>query len=120
MELSQKTLEIFEKYCEDNGIKGAEKEKKFQDFLEIIEKSAYEPLEAIGIIAAHSISEPATQMTMRTYTMATQKDRLSKVTQGLPRLIEIFDAKKSLQKQMKICLTPEYNTKEKATAIADF
>jgi len=60
-----------------------------------------------------------THNTMRTYTLATQKDRLSKVTQGLPRLIEIFDAKKSLEKQMKIYLTPEYNTKEKARDIAD-
>ncbi|MBI5332701.1 MAG: DNA-directed RNA polymerase subunit A'' [Candidatus Aenigmarchaeota archaeon] len=61
-----------------------------------------------------------THNTMRTYTLATQKDRLSKVTQGLPRLMEIFDAKKSLQKQMRIWLTKEYNTKEKAKEIADF
>ena len=60
-----------------------------------------------------------THNTMRTYTLATQRDRLSKVTQGLPRLIEIFDAKKSLEKQMKIYLTPEYNTKEKVKDIAD-
>ena len=61
-----------------------------------------------------------THNTMRTYTLATQRDRLSKVTQGLPRLMEIFDAKKSLQKQMKIYFTKEYNTKEKAKEIADF
>ena len=55
--------------------------------LVLIEGYKYEPGEAIGIIAAQSISEPATQMTMRSYTMASQSDRLSKVTHGLPRLI---------------------------------
>lgn len=119
LELNAKIMEMFEKYCKDNNITGKQKEEKFKQFLEILEKSAYDPLEAIGIIAAHSISEPATQMTMRTYTMATQRDRLSKVTQGLPRLIEIFDAKKSLEKQMRIYLKPEFNTKEKVRDIAD-
>jgi DNA-directed RNA polymerase subunit A" len=118
-EISPKTIEIFEKFCQDNNITGKEKEKKFEEFKRLIEKISYEPLEAIGIIAAHSISEPATQMTMRTYTLATQRDRLSKVTQGLPRLIEIFDAKKTLEKQMRIYLLPEYNTKEKAKELAE-
>ncbi|MFH0837112.1 MAG: DNA-directed RNA polymerase subunit A'' [Candidatus Aenigmatarchaeota archaeon] len=120
MEVTEKMMELFEKYCQTNGISGKERDAKFQKFLELLEKSAYDPLEAIGIIAAHSISEPATQMTMRTYTLATQKDRLSKVTQGLPRLMEIFDAKKSLEKQMVIYLTKEYNTKDKAKELADF
>ncbi|GEM_PF-1006017 len=56
--------------------------------------------------------------TMRSYTMASQSDRLSKVTHGLPRLIEIFDARKTFEKHMKIYLMPEYNTKEKAKEIA--
>jgi len=83
-----------------------------------VQKYKYEPGEAIGIIAAQSISEPATQMTMRSYTMASQSDRLSKVTHGLPRLIEIFDARKTFEKNMIIYLTKEYNTKEKAKEMA--
>ncbi|MBI4162389.1 MAG: DNA-directed RNA polymerase subunit A'' [Candidatus Aenigmarchaeota archaeon] len=60
-----------------------------------------------------------THNTMRSYTMASQSDRLSKVTHGLPRLIEIFDARKTFEKHMKIYLMPEYNTKEKAKEIAN-
>ncbi|HLC76895.1 MAG TPA: hypothetical protein VJH04_01685 [archaeon] len=56
--------------------------------------------------------------TMRSYTMASQSDRLSKVTHGLPRLIEIFDARKTFEKNMFIYLKDGYNTKEKAKEIA--
>ncbi len=59
-----------------------------------------------------------THNTMRSYILATQRDRLSKVTQGLPRLIEIFDVRKTFEKNMKIYLKPEYNTKEQARDIA--
>ncbi|MBI2173088.1 MAG: DNA-directed RNA polymerase subunit A'' [Candidatus Aenigmarchaeota archaeon] len=51
--------------------------------------------------------------------MASQSDRLSKVTHGLPRLIEIFDTRKSFAKNMIIYLKAEYNTKEKARDIAN-
>ena len=60
-----------------------------------------------------------THNTMRSYTLASQSDRLSKVTQGLPRLIEIFDARKNFEKNMRIYLLPEYNNKNKATEIAN-
>lgn len=60
-----------------------------------------------------------THNTMRSYTLASQSDRLSKVTQGLPRLIEIFDARKTFEKNMIIYLKPEFNTKEKAREIAN-
>ncbi len=60
-----------------------------------------------------------THNTMRSYTMASQSDRLSKVTQGLPRLIEIFDARKTFEKNMMIYLKPEYNSKDKTREIAN-
>ncbi|MBI2970793.1 MAG: DNA-directed RNA polymerase subunit A'' [Candidatus Aenigmarchaeota archaeon] len=60
-----------------------------------------------------------THNTMRSYTLASQSDRLSKVTQGLPRLIEIFDARKTYEKNMLIYLKEQYNTKEKAREIAN-
>src|SRR3989338_5091114 len=108
----------FDDYCKKNKIDGNEKEKKLNLLKKLINKYYYEPGEAIGIIAAQSISEPATQMTMRSYTLASQSDRLSKVTQGLPRLIEIFDARKTFEKNMIIYLREQYNTKEKAKDIA--
>jgi len=60
-----------------------------------------------------------THNTMRSYTMASQSDRLSKVTHGLPRLIEIFDARKTYEKNMIIFLKPEYNFREKAKYLAN-
>ncbi|MBI3190219.1 DNA-directed RNA polymerase subunit A'' [archaeon] len=59
-----------------------------------------------------------THNTMRSYTLASQSDRLRKVTQGLPRLIEIFDARKTFEKTMIIYFKPHYNSKEKAKEIA--
>ncbi len=49
--------------------------------------------EAVGIIAAQSIGEPGTQLTMRTFHtggIATAED----ITQGLPRVEELFEARK--------------------------
>ena len=49
--------------------------------------------EAVGIIAAQSIGEPGTQLTMRTFHtggVATGAD----ITQGLPRVEELFEARK--------------------------
>ncbi|WP_409199287.1 DNA-directed RNA polymerase subunit A'' [Methanospirillum lacunae] len=51
-----------------------------------------EPCEAVGIVAAQSIGEPGTQMTMRTFHYAGVAE--INVTLGLPRLIEIMDARK--------------------------
>ncbi|MEM5843648.1 MAG: DNA-directed RNA polymerase subunit A'' [Candidatus Aenigmatarchaeota archaeon] len=81
-------------------------------------KSMFEPGEAIGIIAAQSISEPATQMTMRTYHFAGSAG--IKVTYGLPRLIEIFDAKKNPETpMMTIYLKKEFNNKDDAKKVAE-
>ena len=118
-EIPEKILERFEKYCKENKIEGKEKEKRLKKLEQSWKKYIFEPGEAIGNIAAQSISEPATQMTMRSYTLASQSDRLSKVTQGLPRLIEIFDARKTFEKNMIIYLNPQFNSKEKAKEIAN-
>jgi DNA-directed RNA polymerase subunit beta' len=50
------------------------------------------PMEAVGIIAAESIGEPGTQLTMRTFHtggVASVKD----ITSGLPRVEELFEAR---------------------------
>ena len=59
--------------------------------IESYERALVEPGEAVGTIAAQSIGEPGTQMTLRTFHYAGVAE-LS-VTQGLPRLIEIVDAR---------------------------
>ena len=51
-----------------------------------------DPGEAVGIIAAQSIGEPGTQLTMRTFhTGGVAGDD---ITQGLPRVEELFEARK--------------------------
>ena len=70
------------------------------------EQSLVEPGEAVGTVAAQSIGEPGTQMTLRTFHYAGVAE-LS-VTQGLPRLIEIVDARNNPSTPtMKIHLAEE-------------
>ncbi len=74
--------------------------------------------EAIGIITAQSFGEASTQMVLRTFHMAGVAEM--QVTQGLPRLIEIFDArKKPSSPKMEIYLNKEYNTEEGSKIIAE-
>ncbi|WNY26777.1 DNA-directed RNA polymerase subunit A'' [Methanolapillus ohkumae] len=70
-----------------------------KQLLEIIDRvvvgyqlSRIEPCDAAGVVAAQSIGEPGTQMTMRTFHYAGVAE--INVTLGLPRLIEIVDARK--------------------------
>lgn len=109
---------IFEEAKEQaRGMGEKEKEKFFEKVFEAFKKSQFEPGEAVGIIAAQSISEPATQMTMRTYHAAGAAS--VQVTLGLPRLVEIFDARKAPSTPaMTIYLQKSYNTREKALKIA--
>ena len=58
------------------------------------ENARIEPREAVGIVAAQSIGEPGTQMTMRTFHYAGVGAIY--ITLGLPRIIEIVDARKKL------------------------
>jgi DNA-directed RNA polymerase subunit A" len=95
-----------------SGLKGAD--ASLESIVEIItqvkadyEHSRVEPCEAVGVVAAQSIGEPGTQMTMRTFHYAGVAE--INVTLGLPRLIEIVDARKiPSTPTMTIKLTPEY------------
>ncbi len=57
------------------------------------EEHLIDPNESAGIVAAQSIGEPGTQMTMRTFHYAGVAE--INVTLGLPRLIEIVDARRT-------------------------
>ena len=85
--------------------------------------------EAVGIIAAQSIGEPGTQLTMRTFHtggVALTED----ITQGLPRVEELFEARKpkreatladisgtvsiqTTKKRREIVITSDINPEEK-------
>lgn len=74
-------------------------------------KSRIEPGEAAGIVAAQSIGEPGTQMTMRTFHYAGVAEQ---VPTGLPRLIELVDSRRTPKKpMMDIYLKPEFAKDEK-------
>src|SRR5256886_4117288 len=60
--------------------------------VENYKQALVEPGEAAGIVSAQSIGEPGTQMTLRTFHFAGVREQ--NVTLGLPRLIEIVDARK--------------------------
>jgi DNA-directed RNA polymerase subunit A" len=71
------------------------------------EHARVEPCEAVGVVAAQSIGEPGTQMTMRTFHYAGVAE--INVTLGLPRLIEIVDARKiPSTPTMTVRLIPDY------------
>jgi len=56
-------------------------------------RALVEPGEAVGTVAAQSIGEPGTQMTLRTFHYAGVAEL--NVTLGLPRIIEIIDARRT-------------------------
>jgi DNA-directed RNA polymerase subunit A' len=77
-----------------------------------------EPGEAIGIVTAQSFGEPSTQMVLRTFHFAGVTEM--QITQGLPRLIEIFDTrKKPTSPKMEIYLKKEYNNEKDARTFAE-
>ncbi len=74
--------------------------------------SLVEPGEAVGAVAAQSIGEPGTQMTLKTFHFAGVAE--FNVTLGLPRLIEIVDARRNPSTPtMNVFLDEEYRTDEK-------
>ncbi len=85
--------------------------------MERYQKMQYEPGEAIGIVAAQSLAEPATQLTMETYHQAGGAQ--VSLTAGLPRLIEIVDARREPKTPaMDVYLKEEFNSKEEAKKLA--
>jgi DNA-directed RNA polymerase subunit A" len=115
--LPKKILEEVEKVSKELKLNEEDKNKLIKEVEKEYLNMMAEPGEAVGILAAQSISEPATQLTMRTYHLAGAAG--VKITFGLPRLIEIFDAKRNIETpMMTIYLKKEFNTKEEAEKVA--
>ncbi|WP_438854055.1 DNA-directed RNA polymerase subunit beta' [Agromyces sp. M3QZ16-3] len=98
--------------------------------------------EAVGIIAAQSIGEPGTQLTMRTFHTGGSASA-DDITQGLPRVQELFEARTpkgaspiveapgritidETEKQRKVILTPDngdepiaYNVLKRSTLLVE-
>ena len=91
--LPPKVLNELEEKVTDIGLTKKEFDEICDNIIDSYERALVEPGEAVGTVAAQSIGEPGTQMTLRTFHYAGVAE-LS-VTQGLPRLIEIVDARKN-------------------------
>src|SRR3989344_3623464 len=89
------------KHLEEEGMQAVKKykmtQKQEKEFFQKLEEeylnARIDPGEAIGVITAESFGEPSTQMILRTFHFAGVAEM--NITVGLPRLIEIFDARKN-------------------------
>jgi DNA-directed RNA polymerase II subunit RPB1 len=81
-------------------------------------KAWIQPGEQVGIVAAQSIGEPATQMTLNTFHQAGVASK-SAVTRGVPRLRELLKVTQNPKaSSLTIYLKPEYrNNKDKAREV---
>ena len=66
--------------------------KVIKEVVDRYRKAQVDSHESVGILAAQSIGEPGTQMTLRTFHYAGVAEM--NVTLGLPRLIELVDARR--------------------------
>ena len=133
VKVTQKSLEVKLNLLEEDGIPvdliGKIREKVKDEGLEeeqleyLLNKifinytnAIVETSEPVGTVAAQSIGEPGTQMTLRTFHYAGVEE--FSVTQGLPRLIEIVDARRfPSTPQMEVYLEKGYGESEE-TAIS--
>ncbi|MEM4293336.1 MAG: DNA-directed RNA polymerase subunit A'', partial [Thermoplasmata archaeon] len=115
-----KVVQDIAKVVSQAGVKSTEKlislmvRRAYQQ----LETRLVDPHESVGIVAAQSIGEPGTQMTLRTFHYAGVAEM--NVTLGLPRLIEILDARRTPSTPvMTIYLKKEFaNDIEKVKEIA--
>src|SRR2546430_12527182 len=63
------------------------------DGRDLAAKSLVKPGAAVGIIAAQPSGEPGTQLTMRTFHTGGIAGAQGDITQGLPRVEELFEAR---------------------------
>jgi DNA-directed RNA polymerase subunit A" len=88
--------------------------------IQVLDKVAQEfeimkiaPGECVGLVAAESMGEPGTQMTLNTKHFSGVAELA--VTSGLPRIIELFDGRKTIKTpSMEIHLKSPYNKDQNA------
>lgn len=98
-------------------ISDADMKKVLANIEEEYGRSLINPNEAVGVITAQSVGEPSTQMTLNTFHFA---GVAAQSIEGLPRLIEILDMKKSIESpMMKLYLKKDQGDEEKLKIVAD-
>lgn len=107
--LPLKVIEDIKDYLKDKRVSDARLKKILDAVLEEYEQARVTPGESVGLVAAESIGEPGTQMTLNTFHFAGVAEM--NVTLGLPRIIEILDGRKAIKTpMMEIYLKKPYST----------
>ncbi|MBW2993165.1 DNA-directed RNA polymerase subunit A'', partial [Candidatus Woesearchaeota archaeon] len=104
------------------GMSDTRKKKIAEEVLKEYEYAKVAAGESVGLVAAESIGEPGTQMTLNTFHFAGVSEM--NITVGLPRIIEILDGRKTIKTpMMEIYLKPPYskgkNIRELALSIKE-
>jgi DNA-directed RNA polymerase subunit A" len=117
-DLPKKTKDQLHKFLDDKEITDSQFRLILERVLKEYLSTRIEACEAVGVIAAQSIGEPGTQMTMRTFHYAGVAE--INVTLGLPRLIEIMDARKEPSTPtMTVYLEDDYcNDRDRAREVS--
>jgi DNA-directed RNA polymerase subunit A" len=118
VDLPKKTKDQLHKFLDNKEINDTQFKQILDRVLKEYLSTRIEACEAVGVIAAQSIGEPGTQMTMRTFHYAGVAE--INVTLGLPRLIEIMDARKEPSTPtMTVYLEPDYsNDRDRAREVS--
>jgi len=93
LKLPQNVIDNLNRELKDRKVTKKQMEEIVKRLNSGYENAKIEAGEAAGVVSAQSIGEPGTQMTMRTFHYAGVAE--INVTLGLPRLIEIVDARKT-------------------------
>lgn len=101
--------------------RGLVQQSKLKDLMKIVElkymQSLAEPGESVGVVAAQSIGEPSTQMTLNTFHFAGRGER--NVTLGMPRLQELLmSAKDKIRTPIMKCPLHDVKSWEDAEHLA--
>ena len=118
LDLPLNVIDNLNRELKDRKVTKKQMEEIVKRMLSGYENAKIEPGEAAGVVSAQSIGEPGTQMTMRTFHYAGVAE--INVTLGLPRLIEIVDARKNPSTpMMTIFLEKDYShDRDKARELA--
>lgn len=112
MNLPTKIIERIEDYSKKRKFSDSKKKKLLDVVTQRYNEGLVTPGDAMGLIAAQSIGEPGTQMTLRTKHYAGSLE--VSVGQGIQRVIEIVDGRlKAKYPSMTIYVDPEISKSDK-------
>lgn len=110
--LPDKIIEEVKEKVKESKLSGDQVKVLLEKTKQEYEQALISPGEAIGIVTAESFGESGTQMTLDVFHLAGVAEM--QVTKGLPRLIEIFDARQKPETPiMEVHLKPKYTKDEK-------